>query len=49
MLGQSLLYSKVTQFHTYTHSLKFFSITIYSMSLDIVPCAMQWGLVVYPF
>lgn len=37
--------AKVTQFHTYTNSLIFFSITIYSRRwIAAFLCFMQWGL-----
>ena len=49
MLCQSLLYSKVTQFYTYRPSFFiYFSMTVYHRVLNIVSCALQEDLVVYP-
>ena len=52
MLYYLLLYHKVTQIyvytHTHTHSFIFFSIMVYHRTLNIVPCAVQKDLVVYP-
>ena len=54
----SRLDSKVTQLyihthtHTHTHTHIFFivfSIMVYHRTLSVVPCVMQWDLVVYPF
>ena len=49
MLCKFLLYSKVTQLHTHTHTsfFKFFSIMVYPRILNIVLCAIQEDLVVY--
>ena len=46
--------SKVTQLYTHTHThthifFIVFSIMVYHRTLSVVPCAMQWDLVVYPF
>ena len=54
MLYYLLLHHKVTQIyicthtHTHTHSFIFFSIMVYHRTLNIVPCAVQKDLVVYP-
>ena len=50
MFCQFLLYSKVTQLYMYMHS--FFHNIIYhvpSQVIDIVPFAIQWDLIAYPF
>ena len=48
MLCQSLLYSKVLQLHTYRHSFLYSFPLWFIMILNIAPCAIHWGLVVYP-
>ena len=49
MLCQFLVYSKVIQLYIYTFFFIFFSIMVYYRTLNIVPCAIQQDLVVYPF
>ena len=50
MLCEFLLYSKVIQLYIYIYTFFFifFSIMIYLRIFNIVPCAVQEDLVVYP-
>ena len=47
MLCQSLLNSKETQLYTYRLFI-FFPIMVYHRRLNVVPCVIQYGFVVYP-
>ena len=48
MLCSFLLYNKVIQFYIHIHSFTFFPLMVYPRIFNIVPCALQQDLVVYP-